>query len=139
MKTEISGFIKVKIRHGDQTQILLYFLDENGSKLVTEYRFVSIDEIKDDMPKTIIKELLKGPNTAEYVSAIPSGTELNSIVIDKNRIIVDLSGAYSQDEEDSEKSVAKIYSIVNSLTEIKEVEEVQILVDGKEYATKSRL
>lgn len=91
------------------------------------------------MPETIIKELLKGPNTVGYVSAIPVGTELNSIVVNKDRAVIDLSGAYSQDDEKPEESVAKIYSIVNSLTEIKEIEEVEILVDGKEYTIKSRL
>lgn len=100
---------------------------------------MSLERIKEDICKTIIEELIKGPNSSDYIATIPNETKINSIRQEGNKVILDLSNDYSQGVENSEEELAKIYSIVNSLTEIKEIEEVEIDVDGKNIATKSRL
>ena len=130
---------KQRICRGEQTQILLYFLDSDEKELMPEYRYVSLERIKDNMYQTIIEELIKGPSTSEYKATIPKDTKINSINKDGNKVIVDLSKEYSQGVENSEEDLGKIYSIVNTLTEIKEIEEVEIKVDGKEITSKTRL
>ena len=130
---------KQKICRGEQTQILLYFLDSDEKELMPEYRYVSLERIKDNMYQTIIEELIKGPSTSEYKATVPKDTKINSINKDGNKVIVDLSKEYSQGVENSEEDLGKIYSIVNTLTEIKEIEEVEIKVDGKEITSKTRL
>lgn len=114
-------------------------MDSKGKELVPEYRYVSLDKIKDNMYQTIIEELIKGPSTSEYKATIPKDTKINSIKKAGNKVIVDFSKEYSQSVENSEKDLGKIYSIVNTLTEVKEIEEIEIRVDGKEITTKTRL
>ncbi len=118
---------------------MLYFLDSDEKELMPEYRYVSLERIKDNMYQTIIEELIKGPSTSEYKATVPKDTKINSINKDGNKVIVDLSKEYSQGVENSEEDLGKIYSIVNTLTEIKEIEEVEIKVDGKEITSKTRL
>lgn len=100
---------------------------------------MALERIKENICKTIIEELIKGPNTSDYISTIPEETKINSISQEGSKVILDLSADYSQSGENSEKELAKIYSIVNSLTEVKEIDEVEINVDGKLFTTKTRL
>lgn len=122
-----------------ETKIVLYFSNLASGELVKEYRYVNLGDIKNDMPKTIIDELLKGPNNEELVSAIPNGTKLNSILLENGKIIIDFSNEFAENSEDELKNLHKIYSVVNSLTEITEVNEVEIKVNGEVITSKIRL
>ena len=64
----------------NQTKIILYFSNEKTGELEKEYRYVNIDEIKNNMETTIINELLKGPENQELTSSIPNGTKLNGVL-----------------------------------------------------------
>ena len=98
-----------------------------------------MEDIKNNMEETIIKELLKGPENIELISAIPSSTKLNSITLDGNKIVIDFSKEFKEEVEDELKNLHKIYSVVNSLTEITEINEVEIKVEGETYTNKIRL
>lgn len=131
---------KEKINEGqysdEETQILLYFLDSEKIKLVEEYRYVNLEEIKSNMLKTIIEELIKGPNSKDLVASIPKETKVNSILKEENKVIVDFSKEFNNE---SVNELQKIYSVVNTLTEIKEIEEVEIRVDGEKMASEKRI
>ncbi len=122
-----------------ETKIVLYFSNPENGELVKEYRYVNLRNIKDDAPGTIIKELLKGPETENLISAIPEGTTVNSINVDSNKIEVDFSKEYGNTSGDELMELQKIYSVVNSLTEITEINEVCIKVNGEILADKVRL
>ena len=131
---------KEKINEGqysdEETQILLYFLDSEKIKLVEEYRYVNLEEIKSNMLKTIIEELIKGPNSKDLVASIPKETKVNSILKEENKVIVDFSKEFNNE---SVNELQKIYSVVNTLTEIKEIAEVEIRVDGEKMASEKRI
>lgn len=116
---------------GEETKILLYFTDQAKEKLVQEYRNVSLNDVKENVYETIVKELIKGPVSSDYVATLPADTKINAIQKEGNKVIVDLS------EEVSE--LYQIYSIVNSLTEVKEVDEVEIRVNGNTVTTEKRV
>ena len=124
---------------GDETQILLYFLDSEKVKLVEEYRYVSMESIKENMLKTILEELIKGPTATDLIAVIPTSTKINSIIQEGNKVIVDFSKEFNDGSGDSNEELQKIYSVVNSLTEVKEIEEVEIRVDGEVLTSKNRL
>lgn len=123
----------------NETKIVLYFSNLETGELVKEYRNVKLQDIKNNMEETIIKELLRGPENIELVSTIPSGTMLNSILLENNKIIIDFSKEFKEVVADELKNLHKIYSVVNSLTEITEINEVEIKVEGENYANKIRL
>lgn len=130
---------ETEVFSGDETQILLYFSDNDKTKLMPEYRYVSMESIKDNMVKTIVEELIKGPTAADLLGTIPDTTKINSIEIDKNKVVVDFSNDYNLNSGDEDLKLHKIYSIVNSLTEIKEIEEVEIRVEGEFITTEKRI
>lgn len=123
----------------NETKIVLYFSNEKTGELEKEYRYVKIEEIKNNMENAIINELLKGPENQELTSAIPENTKLNSINIEGSKIIVDFSKEFKENSENEIKNLHKIYSVVNSLTEITEINEVEIKVDGEILTNKMRL
>lgn len=69
----------------NQTKIVLYFSNEKTGELEREYRYVNIDEIKDNMETTIINELLKGPENKDLVSQIPIETKVNNVSTEKRK------------------------------------------------------
>lgn len=123
----------------NETKIVLYFSNLETGELVKEYRNVRLEDVKNNMEETIIKELLKGPKNVELVSAIPNGTKVNNIILEENKIIIDFSNEFKEEVEDELKNLHKIYSVVNSLTEITEINEVEIKVDGEIITNKVRL
>lgn len=121
----------------EETQILLYFLNNDKTKLEKEYRYVPLSSIKDNMLETIVKELIKGPMTNDLTSVIPQDTKINSINQENNKVIIDLSSEFNTDS--NEYDLQKIYSIVNSLTEIKEIDEVEIKINGETLTSEKRI
>lgn len=102
-----------------KTQIMIYFPNKETEELQPEYRFVSIDEIKEDMIGTIIKELIKGPNSNNLKKISENEINLKEYQENKNKITVKI-----QTEETENETIKK--AIEKSLKEIKEIEEVEI-------------
>ena len=123
----------------NETKIVLYFSNLETGELVKEYRNVKLEDVKNNMEETIVKELLKGPENVELVSAIPSDTKINNIMLEDNKIIIDFSNEFKEEVDDELKNLHKIYSVVNSLTEITEINEVEIRVEDKIITNKVRL
>ncbi len=117
-------------------KIVLYFKGTDAMQLEKEYRNVSMERIKNDMAKTIVEEVLKGPMLEGLQTTIPKDTTLRSVTIEENKIIVDLSKEFEENQQNNEAdSLLAIYSIVNSLTEITEIEEVEFLIEGERKDT----
>lgn len=78
------------------TKIVLYFSNLETKELVKEYRYVNIKDIKENMPETIIKELLKGPTSEDLTSSIPKDTKVNYIKEKDGKIEIDFSKEYEE-------------------------------------------
>ncbi len=119
------------------SKVLLYFLNSE-KELVPEYRFVSLNDLKTDMPKLIMTELLKGPSLEENKSALPEGVKLISTEIRDNVASVNFSKEFASESEMEKVRLSKISAVVNTLTEIKEIDTVEILVEGEVYEVRGR-
>lgn len=84
------------VQNKQETKIVLYFSNLETGELIKEYRYVDMKNIKENLIGTIIEELLKGPNTDELVSSIPSGTKVNSIKENGGKIEIDFSKEYNE-------------------------------------------
>lgn len=113
-------------------KIVLYFKGNEAMKLEKEYRNISMKRIAENMAKTVVEELLKGPTNEELHSLIPVDTKLLNIESQENTVILDLSNEFIEKQEGESNALLAIYSIVNSLTEITEIEQVKFLINGKE-------
>jgi germination protein M len=108
----------------------LYFASADGVSVVPETRQVYYSR-NVSIDKLVMDQLLKGPKTEGLLSAIPTGTKLNSISISENGVcIVNFDGTFETAITGVTEN-ATIYSIVNSLTELDNVKQVQILVNGE--------
>lgn len=124
----------------EKVPVILYFSDEEQTKLIKEIRYVDIKEAKkgsSTLASVMVKELLEGPKANGLKSVIAEGTSLRAPVqIDGRVATVDFTKEFV-DNHPGGKELAEltIYSVVNSLTELKDVERVKIIINGK--ATKN--
>ena len=111
------------------TDLTLYFASANGMYTVAETRQVYYSR-NVTMEKLVMDQLLKGSQTEGLLSAIPSGTKVNSITTSEDGVcIVNLDASIETVVTGVTENVT-VYSIVNSLTELDNVKQVQILVNG---------
>jgi germination protein M len=112
-------------------QLRLYFANEDGRYLVSEYHSLTVAE-DTSLERYVMEELLRGPNSADLRSAIPSGTELLSCSTTDGVCTVNLSEDFLLNKPDSALGERlTIYSIVDSLTALSTVDSVIIQVEGK--------
>ena len=112
------------------TELTLYFASANGMFTVAETRHVYYSR-NVTLDKLVMDQLLKGPETEGLLSALPSGTKLNSISVSEDGVcVVNLDAAIETAVTGVTENVT-VYSIVNSLTELDNVKSVQILVNGE--------
>jgi len=112
-------------------QLRLYFADENGRYLVSEYHSLTVDE-DTALERYVMEELLRGPNSADLRNTIPAGTELLGCSTADGVCTINLSGAFLSGKPDSALGERlTLYSIVDSLTALSTVDSVVIQVDGK--------
>lgn len=124
----------------EKVPVILYFGDEQQTKLIKEIRYIDIKEAKkgaETLASVMVKELIKGPKSEGLSPLIAEGTTLRSPVTIAERVAtVDFTKEFI-DNHPGGKVLAEltVYSIVNSLTEMKEIERVKITINGK--ATKN--
>lgn len=111
------------------TNLTLYFANENGDGLVKEVREDVYYSSNISMEKLIMEQLLEGPSIAGAKSAIPSGTKLVTISVVDGVCYVSLDEAFKNQDYKVNEAIV-IYSIVNSLSEIPTISKVQISVNG---------
>ena len=109
--------------------ITLYFSDDAAMYVVGEVRNAPI--LDNSLEKTIVTELIKGPENKALLPTIPEGTKLLSIETKDSICFVNFSQDFvSKHSGGSAGEYITVYSIVNSLTELDNVEKVQFLVEG---------
>jgi len=115
----------------------LYFADRDNYYLMSEQRVVSHSGDPVDYARSIVEDLIKGPQIL-LVRTIATDTELKAIYIIPDGVCyVDLSQAVGKDHPGGCNSeLLTIYSVVNSLIlNVPEINRVKLLIDGKEVQT----
>lgn len=108
----------------------VYFANEEG-KLVKEEHSVRVSN-PNAVEKTILDELIKGPNSDTLSRTVPSDMKVNDAKTTNGVCQIDISfdpkSKFFKNDRDKE---LMIYSIVNSLTSETQIKKVVIFVDGK--------
>ena len=112
------------------TELTLYFASADGMSVVPESRKVYYSR-NVSIEKLIIEQLLKGPDDSRLLSALPTGTKLNSISVSENGVCIANFDATIETAIASVTENVTLYSIVDSLTELDSIKQVQILVNGE--------
>jgi len=113
-----------------QLSVTLYFSDEMAQALVGEHRSVAM--VDNSAEKTILLELIKGPNSTTLIKTIPAETKVLSVETQQGICFVNLSADFvNRHSGGAAAEQLTVYSIVNSLTELETVDKVQFLIEGK--------
>ena len=111
-------------------QVVLYFADDMGEKLVAEKRRAQL--VDNSLEKTILKELISGPSGDNCYATIPGGVQVVSVETKEGICFVNFSKEFANNiGGGSSASTMAIYSVVNSLSELDEIDKVQFLIDGE--------
>lgn len=117
-----------------KVDVSIYFASysDNQSYLVPETREISKDA---DFYKSVIEELIKGPESSELYPTIPSNVRVNSVTVSEGLATVDFSKEIITNAEEiphsSTTEILAIFSIVNTLTNFEEIKNVRIMVEGQ--------
>lgn len=114
----------------------LYFSDQDGTRLVGEIRYLSMEDAKqgtDVLASTLVKELVNGPSNSNLKPTLPDGASLRSpVTIEGRTAIVDMTKEFIDNHPGGkEAEEMTIFSIVNTLTELKDIETVKFQINGK--------
>lgn len=125
--------------NSNEMEVTLYFAnrayiesgDESLEKLIPERKMVQYGDIS--LEETIVRELMKGPESDELNTVIPSNVELIGVEVADGTAFVNFSseGLYGSSMQEE----FTISQIVNSLVELEGIERVQFLVDGQKVET----
>lgn len=121
----------------DKTPVQLYFINEQGTKLAAETRYIQNTDAgkgNEHMATAVLKELISGPAKGSLLkAAIPKETKVTTNVKIKDGVAtVDLSKDFIEKHPGGKKNEQlSLYSIVNTLTEIKDITSVQFRINGK--------
>jgi len=123
----------------DEFKVTLYFVnkkyietgDESLEKLIPENKTILVENIPLEM--AIVKELIKGTDTENLSTAVPSNIVLLGVEVADGTAFVNFSqeGLYGSSMQED----LTIAQIVDSLLELDHVNKVQFLVDGKKAET----
>lgn len=114
----------------EQSQLVLYFADETGEKLVREKREV-IHSINTSTERLIVEQLIEGPHTEGLYATLPPETKILNISVMDSVCYINFDQAFLNNSL-SVKEYIPIYSVVNSLTETGGVSRVQFAVNGSQ-------
>lgn len=123
----------------DEIEVTLYFAnkeyvetgDESLEKLIHETRTVEYGDIT--LEERIVKELMKGPESDNLSTVIPSNVKLLGVEVADETAFVNFAGEELYGGSMQEDFT--IAQIVNSLVELDSVERVQFLIDGQKAET----
>lgn len=114
----------------EKVNLLLYFANENGDRLVEENQRNVVYNSNISLEKLVVEKLIEGPTAAgSYPTINPSAKLLSVTVIDRI-CYVNFDEAFLT-QPYSVTSDVTIYSIANSLIELPNINKVQISVNGE--------
>lgn len=111
---------------------LLYFANTDGTGLTTERRLVELEANK-SKERTMLEQLILGPEEEGLFATIPDSTKINDVTTTNDGICyVNLSQDFvTKHGGGSTDELLTIYSIVNSLCELDHIDKVQFLIEGE--------
>lgn len=117
-----------QINSSIETELTLYFANEDGTALVKETRNVHHSS-NISMEKLIMEQLIEGPKSSSKQGTLPSGTTLISVTQVDGVCYVNLSESFRTQSTTVAEEIT-LYSIVNSLSELPNVTQVQLAING---------
>lgn len=121
-----------KAAQPQETQMKVYFANEDGTKLVAKTQ----PKQTGDKYVAAVNALIAGTDAQDAVSMIPKGTKLRAVTVKNGVAYVDFSkDLVKRFGGGSAGEIMLVGSIVNTLTEFPEVKAVQILVEGEKVET----
>lgn len=118
--------------HSDfESEVRLYFPRPEAGDIAFEYHSVTLNE-DISSERSVMDELLRGPESDALSPALPEGTVLLSISPRDGVCSVSLSESFLVScSETPEMAQLWVYSVVNSLVSLSGIDSVQILIEGK--------
>ena len=116
--------------------LTLYFANAEGTDLTAEERVVEVNA-NQTREKTVLEQLIAGPEEKGSAATIPVGTKIRDVTTtDDGTCYVNLSEEFVLKHTGGEKEeLLTIYSVVNSLCKLDYVDRVQFLIEGKKLDT----
>lgn len=112
----------------EKTELVLYFTDSAGERLIPELREVVYDN-NTSLEKLVVEQLLMGPEHPGLSATLPEDAKLISVSVNENVCYLNFDSSFSDNALEI-KDVIPIYSIVNSLVELPTVTRVQFMING---------
>ena len=113
----------------EETELRLYFANENGDGLVAQNVTVKHNS-NVALEKAIVEQLMRGPSGTKLQRTIPKGTKLLGVSIKDGICYLNFDEGLKNILPGIKPEVV-IYSIVNSVMESGSVNQVQILINGE--------
>ncbi len=114
----------------EKSDLVLYFSNETGDKLVAEKREV-MHSINTSTERLIVEQLIEGPQTEGLKATLPPDTKILNISVTESVCYINFDQAFLNNSLDVQEYIP-IYSIVNSLTETGSISRVQLSVNGSQ-------
>lgn len=114
----------------EKTDLVLYFVDNTGEKLVKESREV-VHSVNTSLEKLVIEQLIEGPRRPGINATLPRDTKLLNVSVNENVCYINFDSSFLNNTMDVREYVP-IYSIVNSLAAVSPINKVQIAVNGSQ-------
>lgn len=114
----------------EKTELVLYFADGTGEKLIQEKRKV-VHNVNTSVEKLVLEQLIDGPQGPGYYPTLSKDTKVLNVSVNENVCYINFDSSFLNISQDV-KEYIPIYSIVNSLSEQATVNKVQISVNGSQ-------
>ncbi|MBQ2940908.1 MAG: GerMN domain-containing protein [Clostridia bacterium] len=113
-----------------KAEVALYFPDKDVMNLEKEVREI---DIRGSIEKSILHELMKGPESEELNPSLYGNITVISVATKDGLCTIDLSSDFTEyNTGGSTKEYMAIMSIVKSLCELEGIERVKINIEGEE-------
>ena len=116
----------------EKTELILYFANEEGDKLVEEKRAV-MRNTNTSLEKLIVEQLIEGPQQPGCYPTLPEDVKLLNVTVNEAVCSINLDSGFLNNTLEVLDYIP-IYSIVNSLSELSTVSHVQIRINGSQDA-----
>ncbi len=126
----IDSDIESLVQLEQKKELALYFTNKERTNILSETREIVFKQ-EENLLYTVMKELLKGPDSADMKKAIPEETRLISIKREGTVVNVNFSKEYYNTEGSAGEIIAR-YSVVNTLSELDNIKKVRILIEGED-------
>lgn len=118
----------------DSMEVTLYFANENATAVVGEKRTIQVSSNanQEELLKSVLEELIKGPENPQLYKTIPREVTILSIKVIGNIAYVDFSEEmHTKHWHGATGEAMTIASIANTLTEFDNIDYVKMTVAGQ--------